>query len=363
VIEYNSPVPGLDSSGRGINFGWSRQPNFEFDYLNLRRPRRLLSLSDRYIIVSPTAMLIIQVMDAGWMGVLTVTLAVLNPRERGARGGIKRSSQVLEIPLTMGNLELPISSVTGDFKLERKGITLSFCIMAGGVRIVKIDVSQFSKKRRLRGELVLSPLPGSESLTTHACWPAEKGAQLVTRRAPTFTAEGVIQVGAEEHVFAKPGSWGILDWTRGSRPRKNAPSLLLGAGRIINSPSTETDTHSLGFSLDFSPGFSLEPSAAGSPAATENAFFLDGKCRPFDLVPPASPPKGLEAQHFASIDGSFEVDFQPRQFRQESHRLLFSYLNRRQYIGSCSGRVRSEEGRDVFFRNISGFAERRRSKG
>jgi hypothetical protein len=129
--------------------------------------------------------------------------------------------------------------------------------------------------------------------------------------------------------------------------------MATGAGRIL---TAEGEAHNFGFTLG--------NGAMDASMGTENAFFLDGKCVKLDLVTaPIVPPPGLQDWHFASNDGSFEMIFQPTQVREEKHRLLLNFFNRRQYIGVCKGKIKTSDARELNFQNITGFAELRRTKG
>jgi hypothetical protein len=56
------------------------------------------------------------------------------------------------------------------------------------------------------------------------------------------------------------------------------------------------------------------------------------------------------------------MTFAPQQERVERHRLAFHILNRRQVCGSFSGKVILDDGKELEFRNITGIAERRKTR-
>jgi hypothetical protein len=280
-----------------------------------------------------------QILDGSYLGYVVASVISLNDR--------KRSTKCYEIPLSMGNLGLPGSSEEGSVRLNRRGMAITFALMEGGVRIIKVDIPQFGRHRQLRGEVVLTPLPEAESLVTHMPWRNGKNAFILSRRSPCYVAEGVMQLGAEENVFVRGNSWGILDWNRGIRPKADVHTWAVGCG----------------LAPEGRIGFSLGAGAADDSLGTENGFFLEGRLHKLkELICRIPPGHGLALWRFSSSDGRLEMDFQPHQERVERHRFLFQSLNRRQFCGTFSGRIALDGGPVIYFRNITGFAETRRTR-
>ncbi|MDR3147250.1 MAG: DUF2804 domain-containing protein, partial [Treponema sp.] len=64
---------------------------------------------------------------------------------------------------------------------------------------------------------------------------------------------------------------------------------------------------------------------------------------------------------FTSNDGRLEMSFVPNQERVEWTGLVFYSMTRRQVVGRFSGRVILDDGSEVEFRGMIGFAERFKS--
>jgi len=338
VTEITTPVPALDDSGRPLNFGWARSPCLIYDPALLNAARRSISESDRYVLFSPTHLAIFEILDDGWLGYLFMSVVSLKDK--------KRSSQTFITPFSLGCFDLPRDSETGSIKYMRKKNYLNFAAMNGGVRIIKADIPKFGRHRSLRGEVVLTPPDDAESLVTHMPWGGRGDAFCYARRSPWYFAEGVIQFGSTELVFTRGNGWGIFDWSRGVRPRSDISFWASGCGQVDGRQS----------------GFSVGYNSADSALGTENAFFLDGKLHKLDQVSFHIPSGRLMPWRFTSNDNRLEMNFKPHQERDENHQMFFYSQKRRQLFGSFSGRVILDDGGVFEFHDITGMAERRKSR-
>ena len=337
-IEISAPVSALDDSGRPRNFGWARSPYFSYDPALLNAPRQSISESDRYILFSPTHLFVFEILDDGYLGYSFASAVSLRDK--------KRSTKTYVTPFSLGSFDLPKDSESGAIKFWHKKSYFNFAAMDGGVRIIKIDNPKFSHHRGLRGEVVLTPPQGAESLVTHMPWREGRDAFTYSRRSPWYFAEGVIQFGRSEIVFHRGSGWGIFDWNRGVRPRSDIRFWAAGCGKAG----------------DRQVGFSVGYNSADSALGTENAFFLDGKLQKLSQVSFHIPSGRHNPWRFTSNDGRLEMVFSPHQERDESHKMFLYSLKRRQLFGSFTGKVILDDGSELEFQNISGMAERRKSR-
>jgi hypothetical protein len=338
-IEIEKSVSVMDAYGRPCNFGWAKLPYFFYDPALIRASRRSVSESDRYIFFSSTHLIIMEIMDGGYFGYIGMSVVSLKDK--------KRSSQAYTIPFSLGSFELPTSSETGSVRIEKKKALLEFIAMEGGARIIKADIPQFGHHRSLRGEVVLSAPEGTESIVTHMPWRREKNAFRYSRRSPWFIAEGVIQFGTAEIFFTRNNAWGIFEWNREVRPRADVRYWAAASG----------------LSRGRHAGFNVGYGAADSGQGTENAFFLDGRLHKLDQVTfHISPANWLEPWRFTSNDNRLEMIFMPAQERVENYHMFFHSFRRRQVCGFFSGKVILDDGSEFEFQNITGFAERRKTR-
>jgi hypothetical protein len=336
----SAPLSVLDGTGHPVNFGWARSPLFTYNTSLFRGLVQRILSSDRYIIFSPTHLIILEILDGGYLGYAGISVVSLKDK--------KRSTQIFQTPFPLGSLGFPDSGESGPVKFQRKKrVNMEFIPMEGGIRLIKVDIPKFGHHRYLRGAVVLTPPAEAESLVTHMPWRTEKNAFILSRRSPWYIAEGVMQFGTAELIFTKGNAWGILDWNRGSRPRSDirywASACGTAGGRQI--------------------GFSVGYGSADGSAGTDNAFFVDGRLHKLDQVTfHISPASWLDPWRFTGNDNRLQMIFVPHQERVERHRLVFHTLNRRQVCGSFSGKVILDDGQELEFRNITGIAERRKTR-
>jgi hypothetical protein len=337
-MEFTEETPMFDKFGRPQNFGWARSPWFVYDPVLRIAPRRRISESDRYLLFSPTHLVFFEMMDDSYLGYLCMSVVSLKDK--------KRSTQTFVTPFSMGCFELPNDSDKGSIKFIQKKNLLNFAVMEGGVRIIKVDIPKFSHHRSLRGQVVLTPPEGAESLVTHMPWRGKGNAFCYSRRSPWYSAEGVIQVGSSELVFTKGNGWAVFDWNRGVRPRSDLRFWATGCG--------QTDNRQVGFSVGYN--------SADSALGTENAFFLDGKLHKLDQVSFHIPTERHIPWRFTSNDNRLEMIFSPHQERDDKFQMFFYSLKRRQFFGSFSGKAILDDGSIFEFQDITGMAERRKNR-
>jgi hypothetical protein len=330
----------LDHRGMPGSFGWSRSPVFLYGSSPFWPPRRRITSSDRFIIFSSNHMLVMEILDGGYLGYVGITVIFLKTK--------KRSTRYFVVPFPMGKFDLPQDSESGSAKLQEKKINVEFSSVDGGSRFIKIDFPGFShSKGGLRGYIVLTPPENAESLYNCMPWREDKLAFRVTRRSPWFIAEGAVQFGTSELQFTKNDAWGIFDWNRGVRPRSDVRYWAAGCG-----------LHD-GKQIAFTVGYG---SADGSQG-TENGFFIDGKLHKLDQVTfHINPETWLGEWRFTSSDQRLEMTFNPIMERTGRHRLFFHSLKRRQVFGHFSGKIILDDGSEMEFKDIMGFAERKKTR-
>ncbi|MDR2313537.1 MAG: DUF2804 domain-containing protein [Spirochaetaceae bacterium] len=330
----------MDGSGKPVTFGWARKPLFEYNPPILNGiPKTRITEADRYIIFSATHLIVFEVMDGGTLG--HVGISIISVKDH------RRSTHSIDSFLSLGRFELPRSSDKGSIRIREKKSTLDFILMESGARIIKVDYPRFGNHRHLRGEVVLSAPPNAQSIVTVSPWRREKYAFRYFRCSPWFITEGVMQFGTAEIYFTRDNAWGIYDWKREVRPRRDirywAAACGMADGRLV--------------------GFNVGYGSTDSSAGTENAFFLDGVIHKLDQVTFHIPPTDwLEEWKFTSNDRRLEMTFTPNQARKEHRSIFLHSVKCRQVCGTFSGKVVLDDGSSLGFWNITGFAERRKTR-
>jgi hypothetical protein len=333
--EINSPLSVLDNNGQPQNFGWSRQPVFFYDPFLVSAPRYSISESDRFIIHSPTHLVVFEIRDDAWLGFICISVISLRDK--------KRSTQSFKKIMPMGSYELPSTSVSGSVRWRDKKAHLDFISMNNGIKIIKTDIPKFGRHRSLRGKLVLIEPNSAQSLVTNQQWRNKKNAFKYARCSPWYTVEGVIQFGGSEIIFSRGNGWGIYDWNRGVRPRGDIRYWAAACG--MNE----------GRHFSFCVGYSSADFSLG----TDNCFFVDGKLHKLDQITFHIPLSDwLSPWRFTSNDNRLEMTFTPHQERLERRRFFLYSSTRRQVCGYFSGKVQLDDGAIVEFSSLTGFAER-----
>lgn len=334
--EIRRPLSVLDDNGQPQNFGWSCKTDLFYDPVMVAAPRRMLSETERFIVHSPTHMIIFEIRDDSLLGYMGISVISLRDK--------RRSTQTYTSFLPMGDYDLPTSSEKGTASWRRKKTHLDFISMENGYKIIKADIPKFGgRNRSLRGALILSEAPFPESLVTNQTWRGEKNSFRYSRCSPWYTVEGVIQLGSSEIFFTKGNGWGIFDWNRCVRPKADIRYWAAACGMIE------------GKVISFCAGYSWADSSHG----TENGFFVDGKLHKLDQVTfHIHPSDWLSPWHFTSNDNRLDMTFTPHQQRTESRRLFIHNITRRQICGFFSGKVQLDDGSEIEFNNLTGLAER-----
>jgi len=327
--------PLLDERGRPLLCGWSRSPLRQYDRGSVRASPRRIAETDRYVLVSERNIALFEVYDGGYLGLIGVCVADLSARTFQAEN--------YAVPFPLGAFELPQDSETGSLKIRQKKLALDFAVNEGASRIVKIDAPAFGRGLGLRGAVVLTLPPRPESLVNVAPWRKEPSAFRYSRRSPWYTAEGMLQLGNEELNFTRGNAWGILDWSRGVRPRRDirywAGACGLAAGRQF--------------------AFSLAYGSSDASLGTENALFLDGGLHKLNQVTfHISPRDWLQPWRFAADDKRLEMTFEPALERPERMGVLFNARKRHQVFGRFTGKAVLDDGETIEFAGLPGFAER-----
>ncbi|MCL2440953.1 MAG: DUF2804 domain-containing protein [Treponema sp.] len=333
--EICSPLSVLDDKGQPHNFGWSKQAHFFYDSDLLYVPRHRITESDRYIVHSPTHMIVFEIRDDGWLGHMGISAISLRDR--------KRTTQTYQSVFPLGSYQMPGSSIQGSVYWRRKKTHLSFINMENGTKIIKADIPDFGNHRSFRGALILTPQDEPQSLVTNQPWRDGKKSFRYTRCSPWYYAEGMIQSGSSEVIFNRGNAWGIFDWYRCVRPKADIRYWAAASG------------HSGGRLLSFCIGYSWADFSQG----TENGFFIDGTLHKLDQVTFHIPLSNwLSPWRFTSNDNRLEMEFQPHQHRVDRRRLFFHNSARRQICGFFSGKVQLDDGSSIEFLHLTGFAER-----
>jgi hypothetical protein len=348
--ERAAPALVVNSDGQPADTGWSRRPVWEYlpGYITLS-PRKMTQ-NDRYIVFSPTSIFAFDFHDGGYFGGVHVSAVILRDR--------KIITDFLDVPFPNTVMAFPASADEGGIRIKRRKNTADIIVRQRAnpkepeqppeiVRIIRIDAPDFARAGSLRCELVLSRQSGTECLITNMPWHGEKYAFQYSRKEACLTAEGVVQFDNTAYVFTKGNAWAILDWNREVRPFRDVHFLACACGKYWGREA----------------GFSIGFGSADAINGTENAFFFDGKLHKLAQVTFHISPKDWMAQwRFTSNDKRLEMTFNPIASGDFTMRSLGRSYRSQTFFGFFSGSVTLDDGMLFSFRNLTGFAERRKTR-
>lgn len=74
-------VPLFDDMGLPINFGWARQEYLSYDPIMVYADKHKKTESDRYIVHTPTHMIVFEIKDDSWLGYIGITIISLRDKK------------------------------------------------------------------------------------------------------------------------------------------------------------------------------------------------------------------------------------------------------------------------------------------
>jgi len=78
-------MPLFDDTGEPINFGWARQEYLSYDRVMVYADRHRITESDRYIVHTPTYMVVFEIKDDGWLGYMGISIISLRDKKRSTQ--------------------------------------------------------------------------------------------------------------------------------------------------------------------------------------------------------------------------------------------------------------------------------------
>jgi len=337
VIQHEITEAGtlLDPRGRLRESGWARKPLLTYDRSAVGAPLRRIKEWDYYCVLARDFGVAFTVADNGYIGIVSASVLDFNEGNH--------TTETLTIPFPLGSLSLPGSSEKGDVKVRHKSGSISFSLMEGGARVLKLDFPGFGHGSGLRGVLVLNERPGADSIVTATPWRKKPSAFYYNRKVNCLAAEGVVQFGDAELIFPKGEAFGVFDWGRGVWPY----------GDIWYWASTSWMVDGKMFGINVGYGF------GDTSAATENALFVDGRLHKLGAVTfRINPRDWLAPWHFTSEDGRLDMTLTPKIDRSANLNMLIYSSVQHQLFGTFSGRAILDDGSVMEFKDIPGFAEK-----
>jgi hypothetical protein len=327
----------LDGLGNVAAPGWAKKSLYKYDRSMIKAGRLRIKEWDYYCVLSSEYGLALTAADNGYMAFYAVTLLdFINKTE---------TSGSFMTPLSLGKLNMPSSSDSGDVIIEKKNFKLSF-IHDGPNRILSVKYPGFGRGQGLEAEILLEQRTDDDRMVVATPF-EKKGHFYFNEKHNCLKARGRVLSGDFSYTFGD-GSYGVLDWGRGVWTYKNTWYWGSASGEVEGAP--------FGFNIGYGFG--------DTSAATENMIFYNGKAHKLEDVVfnipigPDGKEKYTQPWTFSSSDGRFELDFVPIIDRFSDSNVLLIRSSQHQVFGYFSGRVMLDGGSELQIKKLLGFAEK-----
>ena len=327
----------LRESGKLDEAGWARSLIKTYKRRQVKAGRLRMKEWDYYLITDGKRGIAMTIADNGYMGMYSVSWLDFEVPE-------ETTKSVMTV-LPMGRTEMPSDSSEGDSVFLNDRLSISFR-HEGENRRLRCLFYDFKDGKALEADLVLSNEP-DDSIVVMSPYPDDEKALYYNQKINCLKAEGTVRLGTDVYHFSPESASGCLDWGRGVWTYSNTWYWASASGVI--------DGHDVGFNLGYGFG--------DTSAASENAFFLDGKIHKLDRIEFRIPRKAgkdefMTTWKITSNDGRFEASFKPLIDRSSHINAGLIESDQHQVFGRFTGRVILDDGSEMILNDFFGFAEK-----
>ena len=343
--EITETIPLLNEKGELTQAGWARKPYPVYHRNAVKASALRIKEWDYYLVTNDRFALALTVADNGYMGLDSISLL-----------DFETGRQITKSPmraLPLGHTGLPATADRGVTSISGKGYCLTFLHTdgkeLGPARQLVFQMDNFWESKTIRGSVTLFDQP-EESMVI--CTPFDKpGHFYYNRKINCMRASGTVELGEETYRFDPAESFAVLDWGRGVWTYKNTWYWSSASGLAEGEP--------FGFNLGYGFG--------DTSAASENMLFYGGVGHKLSQVQFDIPMKGgkedyLSPWKFYSDDDRLEMDFVPILDRAACTDFKLLKSDQHQVFGRFSGRAVLDDGTELCFKNLTGFAEKVENK-
>lgn len=337
--EITKAQPLFDKNGRLSNPGWSRDLLLAYDRRDIRASRFRIKEWDYYYAGDGHRAVCLTIADLAYAGLVTVTVIDLDQRT-------ERSVTSMPI-LPMGKLGLSSTSHRGNVHFSDKRITISFARHETG-RELTCYVKDFIGGQPLEVKLSLSQ-PEMDTMVIATPWKEDPKAFYYNQKINCMPVTGFYSIGQQVYRFDPNHTFSTLDWGRGVWTYDNTWYWGSGNG-MVDGPQGRGP---FGFNIGYGFG--------DTTAASENMIFYNYRAHKLGRLTFEIPKEGhcVEGRpwKFVSDDGRLDMQMEPV-FDRRAYTKLGPILNDgHQVFGKFCGRVALDDGSEIHFTDVWGFAE------
>lgn len=341
--ELKDTTPLLDKDGSLLQIGWARHPLLECNlenvafYPKLLRPLQFTRVKvwDYYAIFTPERFFSATIANLGYAGNIFVYTLDFESGELHEEG--------LVIPLGRG-ISLSRQTV-GLCEYHGQGVHLKFETTPDS-RQIFVDWPGFNDGRGIHAEINLGLAQDHQSMNIVIPIPGKRF--YYNHKINCLPASGNLTYGDVQEKLTPNTTLGQLDWGRGVWEYSSFWNWASASGFLSDGTTV---------------GLNLGCGFGDTSAATENALIIGGVLHKLDQVTFEYDPRDfMKPWKFLDNEGRLDLDFIPFKDRFAATRLLLIDSQVHQLFGCYSGKIITDNGKEIRLDGLIGFAEEHHAK-
>ena len=337
-IEYKNNLENLHKNGTVNGEGWSRKAIWRYKRNYIKYYSIFIKEWDYYAtyISDLKLWICMTISDLGYAGLYSISVIDLN---------INKYNQIEEIiPLPLGKINLPENSLDDHLiNFEGKKLKITY-EKKSNKRIIKARSENLilpNGKKGINIILEMNQNEKGESINIQTTWNHNRQLFYLNEKINGLESKGKLIIEKEEIKFKGP-TFTVLDWGRGVWAYKGTWYWSSATG-IINNVK-------YGFNLGY--GFSDR-----SPA-TENCIFYNEIIHKVDQIIFNIPNNIYHKWIIQSNDGKVNLFFYPKVNRMSRMNFIIIKSVQDQVFGVFEGVLKLDDGKEIFVKDLYGFAEK-----
>ena len=337
-IEYKNNLENLHKNGTVNGEGWSRKAIWRYKRNYIKYHSIFIKEWDYYAsyISDLKLWICMTISDLGYAGLYSISVIDLN---------VNRYNQIEEIiPLPLGKINLPENSLDDHLiNFEGKKLKITY-EKKTNKRIIKARSENLilpNGKKGINIILEMNQNEKGESINIQTTWNHNRQLFYLNEKINGLESKGKLIIEKEEIKFKGP-TFTVLDWGRGVWAYKGTWYWSSATG-IVNNVK-------YGFNLGY--GFSDR-----SPA-TENCIFYNEIIHKVDQIIFNIPNNIYHKWIIQSNDGKVNLFFYPKVNRMSRMNFIIIKSVQDQVFGVFEGVLKLDDGKEIFVKDLYGFAEK-----
>ena len=337
-IEYKNNLENLHKNGTVNGEGWSRKAIWRYKRNYIKYYSIFIKEWDYYAtyISDLKLWICMTISDLGYAGLYSISVIDLN---------VNRYNQIEEIiPLPLGKINLPENSLDDHLiNFEGKKLKITY-EKKTNKRIIKARSENLilpNGKKGIDIILEMNQNEKGESINIQTTWNHNRQLFYLNEKINGLESKGKLVIEKEEIKFKGP-TFTVLDWGRGVWAYKGTWYWSSATG-IVNNVK-------YGFNLGY--GFSDR-----SPA-TENCIFYNEIIHKVDQIIFNIPNNIYHKWIIQSNDGKVNLFFYPKVNRMSRMNFIIIKSVQDQVFGVFEGVLKLDDGKEIFVKDLYGFAEK-----